>query len=75
VLNQGTARDRLGARSRGATRRRAFGRAGCASCPPGLGLAVRAEPLFGFLVNLRTAQALGLTSTLHALLQATEVIQ
>ena len=30
---------------------------------------------FGFVVNLRTAQALGLTLPQHVLLQATEVIQ
>ena len=38
-------------------------------------LAVEEPSEFDFVINLKTAQALGLTIPQHVLLQATEVIQ
>jgi putative ABC transport system substrate-binding protein len=38
-------------------------------------LPVEGPMTFDFVINLRTAQALGLTIPQHVLLQATEVIQ
>jgi putative ABC transport system substrate-binding protein len=39
------------------------------------GLPIEQPMRFDFVVNLRTAQALGLTIRQHVLLQATEVLQ
>ena len=38
-------------------------------------LPIEQSMLFDFIINLKTAQALGLTIPQHVLLQATEVIQ